>query len=214
MAPRGRPYRYQEGEKRPVSISLRVPADIYDRLTQYASMHRQSITELVLEGIEWRLETPADPRVQLASDKSNADVLQQLEALIDAKLDAKIEAVLAKRHLEVAVPTPHRQPSTDDIQYYNRNTVIQALSREGALAPQDGLQPCETPVGHEAVSDPVPTPASDIPLFNTTTSYLGKLCPNGHDYAGTGQSLRNRKGNYCVACNKEKIQAKRQPQPA
>ena len=53
-----------------------------------------------------------------------------------------------------------------------------------------------------------------IPPFDTSKRYLGILCPRGHDYAGTGQSLRNRKGSYCIACNKEQVQAKCQRQPA
>ena len=42
MAKLGRPFAYQEGDQRPVTISLRVPADVYDRLKQYSSMHGAS----------------------------------------------------------------------------------------------------------------------------------------------------------------------------
>ena len=60
-------------------------------------------------------------------------------------------------------------------------------------------------------SDPQETPeVTAIPPFNPHTRYLGTLCLCGHDYAGTGQSLRNIKGRYCIACNREGQKAKRQ----
>src|SRR5215831_4121049 len=169
MAKHGRTYRYPEGEQRPVSLTVRVPAALYDRLTQYASLHRYSLTEVVLEGIESRLETPADPREHGASDESHTDVLQQLEARLEAIVDVKIAAALAPQPRATAAPPP---PATAEL-------------------PQVASS-----------SDPAPP-------FNTHTQYLGKLCPQGHNYAGTGQSLRNKKSASCVACNTAVIQARR-----
>ena len=111
MAKHGRAYRYPEGDQRPVSLTVRVPAALYDRLTQYASMHRYSLTEVVLEGLEWRLDTPADPREHVASDESHTDVLQQLEARLETIVDAKIAAALAQQPRETAAPPPPPPPA-------------------------------------------------------------------------------------------------------
>lgn len=43
---------------------------------------------------------------------------------------------------------------------------------------------------------------SSIPEFDTTKYRLGKLCPRQHDYFNTGQSLRRRDNNSCIACGK------------
>jgi hypothetical protein len=60
-------------------------------------------------------------------------------------------------------------------------------------------------------SPPVPAMLSDtnVPAFDTTTYVLGKLCPRGHDYHDTGQSLRNRRRHVCLACDAEQARARR-----
>jgi len=43
---------------------------------------------------------------------------------------------------------------------------------------------------------------TDIPPYDTTRYYLGKLCPRQHDYQGTGQSLLRRHNQRCTACQR------------
>jgi hypothetical protein len=73
MAKLGRPFVYQEGDKRPVTVSLRVPAEVYERLKHYAYEHRQSVTELLLEGLQWRLDHESDPRQHPRNDRQYYD---------------------------------------------------------------------------------------------------------------------------------------------
>jgi 5-methylcytosine-specific restriction endonuclease McrA len=47
------------------------------------------------------------------------------------------------------------------------------------------------------------------PDFNESKYQLGRLCVHGHDWMGTGQSLRLISGN-CLQCNKERYQANRE----
>lgn len=52
--------------------------------------------------------------------------------------------------------------------------------------------------------------ASDTPAFDSTRHRLGRLCPRGHDWQSTGQSLRVRnKAGYCLACQAEDARASR-----
>ena len=39
--------------------------------------------------------------------------------------------------------------------------------------------------------------------MNATIHYLGSLCKRGHDYMGTGHSLRYKKFRSCVLCSKQ-----------
>jgi hypothetical protein len=59
---------------------------------------------------------------------------------------------------------------------------------------------------------------TDIPPYDTSKYVLGKLCPRGHNYHGTGQSLRHRQRHVCLECDaegaRERRKAKRQEQPA
>jgi len=74
---------------------------------------------------------------------------------------------------------------------------------------------------------PRPTPVSDTPpqeppqgTFDPTKYVLGKLCPRGHAWGNTGQSLLRRTNRHCCACDREKFhergkaqrQARRQAQ--
>jgi hypothetical protein len=51
---------------------MRLPKELHTRLEQYATQHRQSISELVRDGLEWRL-SEGDPRgLGAASTKDDA----------------------------------------------------------------------------------------------------------------------------------------------
>ena len=80
MAKLGRPFTYLGEEERPVTVSLRIPRDLAERMKRYALRHRQSVTELLLDGLKWRLEQE-DPRQQSTESIKYYDntVLQELE---------------------------------------------------------------------------------------------------------------------------------------
>ena len=133
----GRKPLYHTAEEMPVTCSLRVPRGLYDETQQYVSEHRLSLTEFLLDAIRLRLDTPADPRDIQVSDKSNTIVLQELQALVDAA----VEAALAKREHEAPpVRSDNRQPARDDILYNDNNTVIQELLAVEVVTPSDDTQ--------------------------------------------------------------------------
>ena len=84
----GRKPVYQSKDAWAVVISLRVPRDLEKQLKEYARLHRQSVTEVVLEGIRMRLETPADPRDIILSDDNT--VRHALQEMIRAQVQAEI----------------------------------------------------------------------------------------------------------------------------
>ena len=53
---------------------------------------------------------------------------------------------------------------------------------------------------------------TQVPAFDTTKYGLGTLCPRGHDYHGTGHSLRHRRRHVCLACDAEQARARRKAQ--
>jgi hypothetical protein len=62
------------------------------------------------------------------------------------------------------------------------------------------------------VQEILPAILSDtkVPAFDTTKYVLGKLCPRGHDYYGTGQSLRRLPRAVCLQCDAEWARERRQ----
>jgi hypothetical protein len=51
---------------------------------------------------------------------------------------------------------------------------------------------------------------SNVPTYDASKQYLGKLCPRGHDYNGTGQSLLRKTNHLCLACDRERAKERRQ----
>lgn len=59
---------------------------------------------------------------------------------------------------------------------------------------------------------PAPAFMSDtnIPAYDTSKHYLGKLCPRRHDYHSTGQSLLRKTNHLCLVCDRERAKERRQ----
>jgi hypothetical protein len=55
---------------------------------------------------------------------------------------------------------------------------------------------------------------SNIPTYDPSKHYLGKLCPRRHDYHGTGQSLLRKTNHLCLACDRERAKERRQARHA
>jgi hypothetical protein len=119
MAKLGRPFTYQSEDERPVTVSLRIPRDLHERMSRYAARHRQSVTELLLDGLKWRLEQD-DPRQQSISNMEYYDntVLQEL-----AKPAHLVDAAIPFDEDLAAFPTTKTEPSADISNY--SNPVIQ-----------------------------------------------------------------------------------------
>jgi hypothetical protein len=126
-----RPPTYHSDEERPATVSVRIPQDLYGQAKQYASMRRLTLTELLLDGLRLRLDTPADPRDILVSQENT--VIQEWEAMVDARIEA---ALVRERTLTPPFALPMLAP---EVSYDDKNTVIQGSSR-AAAAPK-GAKP-------------------------------------------------------------------------
>lgn len=124
----GRPFVYESEDERPVTVSLRVPHDLYGQVQRYVHLRPQmTMTEFLLDAARLKLETPTDPRDIILSDDNT--VIQELQAMVDAA----VEAALARRN-DQGVPTVGSQhdapvlvynPKTVPEPSYDDNTVIQ-----------------------------------------------------------------------------------------
>jgi hypothetical protein len=128
MAKKGRPVVYQAEDEKPVTVSLRLPRDVYDRVARYVKRHPgMTLTEFFLEGARLRLDTPADPRDILLSDDNT--VIQEVQEMIRAAVQAeigKLSDFLGPRFSPPGdMPAPEAPaPPVSDLSY-NGNMVIQ-----------------------------------------------------------------------------------------
>jgi hypothetical protein len=120
MAKLGRPFVYQSEDDRPVTVSLRVPRDVYTRLQRYAVMHRLSITTLVLDGLALRLKND-DPRATADTlsyyDNTVLQELAQPAHLLDDRLPYDEDVQVAAPQVEVLQEAPHC-PAFDSAKFF------------------------------------------------------------------------------------------------
>jgi Helix-turn-helix domain of resolvase len=137
MAKKGRPFVYQSEDEKPVTVSLRLPRGVYDRVARYVKMHPgMTLTEFFLDGARLRLDTPADPRDLILSDDNT--VIQELQGMVDAAVQ---RALARERHappaLDTATPAPAPEVPAQPVPdlSYNDNTVLQKKVPRGSTPP-------------------------------------------------------------------------------
>ena len=131
-----RPPKYTSDEAKPVGLSLRLPRDLYDQAQHHAKMRETTLTQVVIEGLQLRLDTPADPRDIFVSHDNTA--MQELRQMIADE----VQAALAAQRVQTPETTVLRQG--EDIRktrHYSNAAPVQV----SAPAP-----------GHSLVTEPTP----------------------------------------------------------
>jgi hypothetical protein len=112
-----RPPKYATEEDKPVSATFRIPRELYDQAQQHAKRRQTTLTELVCEGLQMRLETPTDPRDILATQ--DIAVMQELRQMITDE----VQVALAAQHFQASESTPARQGEDNSkAQHYGNAT--------------------------------------------------------------------------------------------
>ena len=230
--PVGRQPRYDDAQERPVTVSLRIPRELATEMKVYASRHRQSVTELLLDGLKWRLRE-GDPRgggmtmSQPLGEEyySNTAIYSAALPDNDARVIlAKIFTALASQdhQLDAVIKALQSHPglSVPDVHY--GNTIKEPPGQQGTTVPVlDGKSistPPETPQKSNTViqdnapdaMQPLWTIGSDAcPWYDDSKYALKPLCKRKHEWGYTGQSLKT-KNNTCTVCREEHRLAKRQ----
>lgn len=82
----GRPEK--EDAYKPVSVKL--PPDLLDRVKQYARIHQQSLSELIRDGLEWRISEGdigyfrnTENQSTLQTDSGNTVILREVKRLVE-----------------------------------------------------------------------------------------------------------------------------------
>ena len=163
-----RPPKYASEEDKPVSVTLRLPRDLYDQAQQHAKRRQVTLTELVREGLQRRLETPTDPRDILATQ--DIPVMQELRQMIADE----VQAALAAQHFQAPETTPARQGEDNSkTPHYSNSTPVQAHEPEP---------------GHRLVTEPAPMRKGGRPRSELGQRILALL--QAHPEGLTAEQLR------------------------
>ena len=160
-----RPPKYASEEDKPVSVTLRLPRDLYDQAQQHAKRRQTTLTELVREGLQLRLETPTDPRDILATQ--DITVMQELRQMIAEEVHAALTA-------QTSETTATRQREDKSKAEHYRN------------APQE--QTYEPEPGHSLVTEPAPPRRGGRPRSAVGQQILDLLA--AHPEGLTAEQLR------------------------
>ena len=152
----------------PVTVSLRLPRDVYEQARRYVGRRPPlTLTDLLLDGLRLRLETPADPRDIILSDDNT--VIQEVQEMIRAAVQQEIGTLSdflgPQARAAGVLPTPAAAaPPRGGIQHYENTTVIQELAKPAYLV--DECLPFDEDLAPALGALAGPTP--DIPHDDTT----------------------------------------------
>ena len=179
--PRGRPK-----TKEYVTLMARRPQEMAARVQGYAAAHRQPISVVIRDALlllmdEYPSSADLSTPHRIAAHEFLSDRYDSsLDMLLGEADSAELETLLSDTHEEmidtILEGTNNRPDSVSDTKFDD--------------AP---ILPDRKAAKPESTRVPVMMSDTHVPAFDTTKYVLGQLCPRGHDYHGTRQSLRHRR---------------------
>jgi hypothetical protein len=196
------------------AVAVKLPPELLDAVQRYSDLHRINVSQLIREGLEWRLYGQAHGQV---ADQSPFPETERVH----------LAATLHQLAERLWPGKPSTGPTGTDTTGYNGNTLTDAKEYDGYTATDAAEYNGNTP----PVSDSAPQPSAETlaeeagvimdpelgPILlkrdksRGVKFYLGgagKKC--GHRYRDTGQTLYLNRTGYCRECDREGKRRKRQ----
>jgi hypothetical protein len=208
--------RYASLHRQPVSVVIRdaliLLMEEYPCAGDHSGPQRLAAHEFLSDRYESSLDT-------LLGEIDSAE----LDALLADTNEDMVEAMLSDTSGEDEYMSDTKVAITDIASDDNRDSI--ATSPEtpvrGRSRKASGRKTVDNNVSDKKAARPsitsdrkedAPSIMSDanIPAYDTSKHYLGKLCPRKHDYHGTGQSLLWKTNHLCLACDRERAKERRQ----
>src|SRR6266446_878708 len=225
--PLGRPPLYSDDE-RPVTVSLRIPRDLAAQMKRYASLHRQSVTELLLDGLKMRIgeDDPRDLGLSMPQQTAQGDneYYGNAEISSDGLRETDYTAVLAEIHAALASQATQLQAlaqaleqrpavSTSDLYYGNTTKAPRRQQNVPEPVREGNGEQTSLDTHNDSSSSSSTVLQEEALVFDPTRFVLGPLCQKQHDYDGQEHSLRQRGGKHeCVECKNARSRAHKQRQ--
>lgn len=202
VSKRGRPVGTRTATVELDTLSFKVPAEFKAQLQAYARQRRHSISELIREGVEWRIGEGDPLNIRygtVASDETahegNTGNTQGVETgveLLHGMLSALVDEVRQLRVSVQALEQRIREPGRVQAPVVTGNTGITSA---GGDIPVVGME-AQSTLGQALEEGDTP---GSVPPFDRAKHHLGKLCKRGHEWGDSGQTLKNA-DNQCLEC--------------
>ena len=206
-------WRQQQREAGKSALTIWLPRELKLYLEDMALKRHCSPSDLIQQALTTCYPLSAD--VTGTVTDTNVTDTTQLRLMLQQELRAfwgdtpPYQRVSPVHPVTVTVADTHAQ--TKDVTAAAPETRHVTDTVTDTLSPS-GLAPCVTDAitATETVTETVTVAGQALEPFDTTRYYLGKLCPKGHDFQGTGQSLLRKHNQHCRACENEGKRARRQ----
>ena len=210
------------------TVSLKLPTALLQQAKRYALIHRRPVSELFRDGLVWRIGE-GDPLAQhyglsqQDEQENNGNTVIPDEARWER---TSVETMLAEIRTALQTLTQALPQRTNGLAS-PVDPGEQRREAAGVTAPEaTPIRSRARPPVKQARVDPIPAracaspgldqgeasaPPVDCPSYDASKYRLGRLCPRGHEWGTTGQSLRvNNRAGYCLTCNATHARARRQ----
>ena len=201
VSKRGRPVGTRMATVELDTLSFKAPKEFVARVRQYSKDHRQSVSEMVREGLtryleddplSYRYGTVASGETAYEGNTGNTQGVEVGVEFLHGMLSALVDEVRQLRNAVQALEQrieDTRSLHTPSVTGNTGNTFVDGdipvASREAQSAS-----------GQAPVRDDT---RESIPPYDRAKHHLGKLCKRGHEWGNTEQSLKNA-DNQCLEC--------------
>lgn len=206
VSKRGRPKGTRTATVELETLSFKVPAEFKTQLQTYAKQRRHSISELIREGVEWRIGEAGDPLNLRYGTGASDETAHEGNTGNTEKIEKGVEFLHGMLSALVVEVRQLRESMQVVEQRLEGLGSLQAprVTGNAATVSVDGDIPVTS---MEAQSTLTQTLAAEgmrgsIPPYDPAKHHLGKLCPKKHEWGSAEQSLRN-KENQCLECKKQ-----------
>ena len=217
---RGRPKGTRTATVELETLSFKVPPEFKSQLQAYAKQCRQSVSELIREGVEWRIGegdplnmrygTVASGETAYEGNTGNTKGVEVGVEFLHGMLSALVEEVRQLRGAVQALEQRLGEPGSMHAPSVTGNTDFVSV---------DGDMPAASMKAQSTLIQPLAVEGTweSIPPYDPAKRTLGKLCRGKHEWGNTGQTLLRLPNLTCPVCEaaskREKRKARREVQP-
>jgi hypothetical protein len=192
--------RLRDEGKAPVTVWL--SREEKRRLEALAKTWHCSTSELVGQALS--AYQPASPPVTAAI----TDTAQLRQCITETVADI-VTATLPALVREIVEAMAQEHAATPIATLGNRSITV-AKPPKSAATRQPRKAAITATQGAVASGADTRQTENGMPSFDTSKYTLGTLCPRGHDYQGTGKTLRRLPRHVCPECDREQASERRQ----
>jgi hypothetical protein len=209
----GRPVGRPKGTRRAIvemeTLSFKAPKELVERVKTYARQRSRPVSELVRDGLAWRLEegdplnmrfgTTIDGAVE-GENTGNTNIMGVSAESLHSTLLALVAEI---RQLHVAVQAIEQRLGEGGSGEFAGNIGI---TEGDGIRDQAGES--EGIAGQASGEKTTPVRSGRAFELNPAKHFLGEICKNLHDHDGQGHSIRQKGGAHeCVECKTDRSRA-------